>query len=163
MSTPPDLDALLTDYRRETTTLRMGVQLPGPHAAPETILDCLLDVRKRLDRVEALLGYTMQLRAEAHRTHTAVRIVADDAWDEAAVRLRSMGVRDEFSSAKERTAATNLEVISERRVERKAAEAARSCDEAVDYIRLRHRGLADVRMDLLSAIRSQQFETTLDR
>lgn len=154
---------ILDEYSNESIALRMAAKLPGAHATTETLLDCLLDIRQRLDRVEELYGNALRLRVEAHRQHTACRIVADDAWDAAAVGQRQSAVRDEYSSAKERTAATNLEVLDLRRAERKAEQLVRVCDAAVELIRLRHRGLADVRQDVLQIIRARQFESTLDR
>lgn len=158
-----ELGAVLESYTAETVQLRMDAHLPGAHATTQTLLDALLDVRQRLDRVEELLGNVLRLRATCTRKHTAVRIQVDDAWDDAAVRQRASSVRDEYSSAKERTAATNLEVLDLRRLERTADSDARLCDEAVEFIRLRHRGLADVRQDVLAIIKARQFESTLDR
>lgn len=154
---------VLDEYNNESVGLRMGAKLPGAHATTETLLDCLLDVRQRLDRVEELLGNALRLRTESHRQHTACRIVADDAWDQVAVQQRQSSVRDEYSSAKERTAATNLEVLDLRRAERKAEQLTRICDAAVEFLRLRYRGLADVRQDVLQIIKARQFESSLDR
>lgn len=154
---------LLDEYSREAVQLRMGAELPRHDSAPSDVLHCLLDVRQRLDRVEELLATSLRLRGVATRQLTACRIIADDAWDEAAVAARQSGVRDEYSSAKERTAVANLEVIDLRRAERKADEIARVCTETVEFLRLRYNGLAGVRQDLLAWLRSVQFESTLDR
>lgn len=141
----------------------MEITLAGAHAAGDELLECLLDVRTRLDRLEELLGNALRLRGEVHRRHTAVRVQVDDAWDEAAVRQRASTVRDEYSSAKERTAATNLEVLDLRRAERAADADARACDEAVEQIRLRYRGLSELRQDIHTIVKARQFESTLDR
>lgn len=158
-----ELSGLLDDYRAEVIELRMGAVLPGAYASTQDLLDSLLDVRQRVDRVEEILGNVLRLRATAALKHTAIRIQVDDAWDEAAVRQRASSVRDEYSSAKERTAATNLEVLDLRRIERVADGVTRRCDEAVEFIRLRYRGLTDVRQDLLTIIKARQFESSLDR
>lgn len=158
-----DLSTLLDDATGEVVKLRMGVALPGAHATTEALLDVLLDVRQCLDRVEEILGNTLRLRAFTSRKHTVCRIAVEDAWNEAAVRQRASSVRDEYSSAKERAAATDLDVLDLRRVERAAYGSFRLCDEAVEFIRLRHRGLADVRQDILAIIKARQFESTLDR
>lgn len=157
------LGDLLDNYRTEVIELRMGAVLPGAYASTQDLLDSLLDVRQRVDRVEEIFGNVLRLRASSARKHAAVRIQVDDAWDEAAVRQRSSSVRDEYSSAKERTAATNLEVLDLRRLERTADGDTRRCDEAVEFVRLRYRGLTDVRQDLLTIIKARQFESSLDR
>lgn len=158
-----EIRRVLDEYTLEAVALRVGAKLPGAHATTETLLDSLLDVRQRLDRVEELLGNALRIRTEAHRQHTACRVVADDAWDQAAVSQRQSAVRDEYSSAKERTAYSNLEVLDLRRAERSAEQLVRVCDSAVEGIRLRHRGLADVRQDVLAIIKARQFESSLDR
>jgi hypothetical protein len=158
-----DLTGILASLTDEAIRLRMEVTLPGPHAPGDELLACLLDVRVRLDRLEEILGNTLRLRSGAVRRTTALRIQLDDAWDEAAVRQRQSTVRDEYSSAKERAAATNLEVLDLRRAERTADADARSCDEAVEQIRLRYRGLSDLRQDIHTIVKARQFESTLDR
>lgn len=147
----------------ESLTLRMGAQLPAAGAPAGQLLAALLDVRSRLDRLEELLITTLGARGLAARRHTAVRSEVDDAWDQAAVRNRSAGVRDEYSSAKERAAVTNLEVLDLRRIERSADNQLRRCDETVEAVRLRLRGLQELRQDLLAVIRINQFESTLER
>jgi hypothetical protein len=141
----------------------MGAQLPVSATASQELLACLLDVRQRLDRMEELLASALQLRSLSAKQHTAARIIADDAWDQAATVARQSAVRDEYSSAKERTAATNLEVLDLRRAERRTDQLARDCVDAVTFLRLRYDGLAGIRQELLALIRARQFETTLDR
>jgi hypothetical protein len=147
----------------ECVHLRSAAQLPRVDASSGELLEALLDVRRRLDRVEELLATALQLRSVASRNHTLRNIQVDDRWDEVAVRLRQSAVRDEYSSAKERAAAANLEVINERRTERVARLSLALCDDAVDRIRLRMRGLQDLRQDLLALVRMLQWETTIDR
>lgn len=158
-----ELSPALAQLVAEAAQLRLAATLPGAHASGDELLGSLLDVRAKLDRMEELLGNVLRVRAHALARHTVARIRADDAWDEAAVKQRSAAVRDEYSSAKERAAATNLEVLDLRRTERAADADARACDEAVEQIRLRYRGLADVRQDIHTIVRARQFESTLDR
>lgn len=159
----PTLRDTLSRHVDESVRLRMGAQLPRPDASTGELLDALHDVRSRLDRVEELLATVLVLRGMATRTATALRIQVDDSWDAVAVRLRTSAARDEYSSAKERAAAVNVEIIDLRRLERKADGDARLCDEAVESIRLRLRGLQDVRQDILSVVKIRQFESSLER
>jgi len=158
-----DLRQILDKSVDECVRLRMAAQLPGVDASSKELLDCLLDVRARMDRVEELLATGLQLRGLAARKHTVLRIQVDDAWDEVAVRQRQHAVRDEYSSARERAAVANLEVLDLRRLERGAELHTRLCDEAVESIKLRLRGLGDVRQDVMAIIRTRQWESTLDR
>lgn len=153
----------LRNFRDEVETLRAGCVLPGPHTSPQDVLNCLLDVRQRLDRTEELYRLTLMLRNAVHRSWTTHRHAVEDAWDTAATESRKGAVRDEYSSAKERQAMTNLAVLDLRRSERELGDAARVADEHVETIRLMHRGLADIRQDVLAILRAQQFESTLDR
>lgn len=160
-----DIRELLSGYAGEALDLRFAGGLPGPQSAPKQILDALLDVRRRLDRVEALLGRAVRIRARCARASAAAKAAADDAWDRAAQRGRSAPVArgDEFSSARERHADANLAVLDERRAAREAAGLADHADEAVEVLRLAHRGLADLRQDVMAILRALQFESHLDR
>lgn len=158
-----ELRSVLSRHNDECIRLRMGAVLPRPDASTGELLDALLDVRRRLDRMEELLVTVLQLRGLAARTHTALRIQADDAWDEVAVRQRQAAVRDEYSSAKERAAAANLDVLDLRRAERAGERTLRLCDEAVESIRTRYRGASDVRQDILAVVRIRQFESAMER
>jgi hypothetical protein len=158
-----DLPSALSRLVDDAVRLRMGAQLPRLDAAPRELSESLLAIRAGLDRMEELLSAALQLRGLAARKHTVLNIQVGDAWDEVAVRQRQSAARDEYSSAKERAAVTNLEVLDLRRLERTADSHQRLCDEAVEQIRLRFRGLADVRQDLLAMVRLLQFESTLDR
>lgn len=163
MTDNDDLYADLDGAVAEALELRMGARLPASDASTGQLLDALLDVRRCLDRVEALLVSTLTLRNWVARQHTAVRNEVDDAWDKAAVDGRNAGIRDEYSSARERAAAANLAVADLRRVERIADRKLKRCEEATEFIRLRLRGLQEVRQDLLAIMKIRQFESALER
>lgn len=157
------IDVILDDILDEVVRLRMEITLPSVEASGTTLLESLLDTRRRLDRIEELYANTLRIRAHLAAVHTAVRIETEDAWDTAAVNHRQHGLRDEYSSAKERTAAANLHVLDLRRVERTADKRLRAADAAVEFVRARLRGCEGVRQDLLAILRNRQFESTLDR
>lgn len=165
MTEQPDLVTMLEAQRREAVKLRFEVTpLPITATVPQ-VLASLLDVRQRLDRVEELLGQAVRVRAAVHRQRALDQAAADDDWDTAVTAARAAPVTrgDEYSSARERAAAANLSTMSARRTARRSVELAQRCDEAVDLIRLSHRGLGDIRQDHLAILRALQFETTLDR
>lgn len=160
-----DVQAALNGYLQQALALRFDGEPPSLHATPKELLDALLDTRHRLDRAEAILGRAIRLRARAHRASAAATAVADDAWDWAVQRARSAPVTrgGEYSSARERHADANLAVLDVRRAARAATDLVSSCDEATDVIRLAHRGLADLRYELLTVLRTLQFESHLER
>lgn len=160
-----NIQGALVKMQTEALDLRFGGALPDSSAGNKQIVDTLLDVRRRVDRVEEVYGKAIRLRAEARRQHTAVKAVVEDAWDRSAVAARraSVGRGDEYATARERHAMANLDVLELRRDERSAGQVVDVCDEAVEMLRLTYRGLVDLRQDFLAILRSIQFETTLDR
>lgn len=160
-----DLRTAIEGYVREALDLRFAGELPKPGLDGALLTGLLLDVRQRLDRVEELLARALRIRGHARRQADHVSAVAEDALDGAIVRARTApAIRgDEYSSAKERLAHANLQVLDERRAARAAAELAHHCDEAVDLLRLTQRGLESTRHDHLALLRALQFESTMDR
>lgn len=160
-----DVRAALSAYAAEVLVLRFDGELPGPEAGPGDLLSTLLDVRRRLDRIEELHARAIRIKGQVHRKAAFATAVADDAWDTAAQSRRTAPVirGDEYSSARERTAEANLATVNERVAARKASALATDCDVFVDVIRLAHRGLDGTRHDLLAMLRTLQFETVLER
>jgi len=161
-----DLADRLNTHLTEAILLRGELPpMPGTQAAPHEVHEHLLDVRRRLDRVEHLLALGLRVRAMAHRGVARSTADAEEAWDDAILRVRSAPVRrgDEYSSARERAAEANLATIEARRAVRAAQDAASHCDEAVDVLRTLHRGLDSVRQDTLAVLRLMQFESHLER
>jgi hypothetical protein len=164
--TTSTLSGVLDDMMAEARTLRSGLEaMPGTAAAPHEMHDYLLDVRRRLDRIEQLVAIITRIRGNARRFCATAAAHAEEAWDEAITRIRSAPVRrgDEFSSARERAAEANLATITERRAAQDAADAAAWCDETYDHLRLLYRGLDGVRHDTLQLLRLLQFESHLER
>ncbi len=156
----------LDDMMAEARLLRSGLpDMPGVQAAPHEVHEYLLDVRRRLDRIEQLVAVAVRIRATARRFAQRKNDSAESAWDEAIVRIRNAPVRrgDEFSSARERAAEANLATIALRRTARDGAEALSHAEEAHEHLKLLHRGLDGVRHDTLTVLRSVQFESHLER
>ncbi len=161
----PDLVDTLHGYLAEASLLRGESLVPNSGAAPIELQDHLLDVRRRLDRVEHLLATVVRLTARAERAATALKHEAADDWDEAALKTLSAPVRrgDEYTSAKERAAQANLATITAQRRAREATEAVSHCKEAETVLRLTHNGLNDTRHDTLALLRLLTFESHLER
>lgn len=164
-----DIRTTVEGYIAEALELRVGVEVPAPGSDPKHILESLLAARQRLDRVEELLHRALRIRHRIQRSLTVVRAQHDDARDAALTDARQQRGgpvtrdTDQYSSAQERAAAANLATLELRRFLRQTEEVASYCDEAVDLLRLAHRGLEGVRMDHMTIVRSTQFESTLDR
>ncbi len=163
--TQTDIPTTLGGYVREALALRLAPDLPGVAATSVEVLAGLQHVRRCLDRVEELLGMTLRVRARAQRAAVVAQATADDAWDNAIGRVRSAPVKagGEFTSARERHAEANLVILDLRHAARHAVELAHHCDEAVEIIRLAHRGLDGVRQDHLAILRALAFESHLER
>lgn len=159
-----ELNATMFDYFTEAKQLRDGLPaMPDTHAAPYEVHDYLLDVRRRLDRVEHLLGAAARVRSAARGFATRAGYEADDEWDAAIVKINNRPVVREFSSARERAAEANLATLDARRRARESAAYLAIADDAVESLRLIHRGLDGVRHDTLTILRLVQFESHLER
>lgn len=163
MSVETETDQRVAKLVDEATVLRGSIVLVDPQAPMASIMDALMDVRQRLDRVENLLTESLRIRLVGRIILDHTRAEADDAWDVATVKARNAAARDEFSSAKERAARSNLEVLELRRSERRQVDSVARYDSAVETIKIKMRGLADIRQDILTIIKGKQFESTLDR
>ncbi len=161
----PDLPTVLGSYVTEALQLRLGVDTSRSGVAPALTLEHLQDVRRRLDRVEELLTRGIRVRARAQRAAAAAQAAVDDAWDAAIRKVRAAPVQagGEYSSARERHAEANLAVLDLRHAARRAHETAHHCEEAVEVIRVAHRGLDGVRGDALAVLRTLAFESHLER
>jgi hypothetical protein len=159
-----DIRALLDGHVVEAVELRFSGDIPGPQSAPKQILDALYEVRRRLDRVEFLLSQAIRVRGKLRESNDAATAEVDDAWDSSIHTTRSAAVvRDDYTSAKERYAEANLATLDLRRTQRAAAAVLAHADTSVDLLRLSLRGLGDLRQELLTVLRTLQFESHLER
>jgi len=157
--------AELAGWVQEALKLRMTADLPVVNTSPATALVFLGDVRARLDRVEELLGKAIRHRATARRAQATAQAQADDAFDTAITRHRAAPVQSggDFLSARERTAAANLAVLDLLHQVRAIDRLVSTADEAVEVLRLTHRGLDGLRQDSQVVLRTLAFESTLER
>lgn len=160
-----ELRNALTTMVAEALDLRFGGKIPAAGASLAEIEDALLDIRRRLDRIEELLGRAIRAKARAARAAALATHTADDAWDKAIHGQRTAPVMrgGEYSSAKERHAEANLATMTERIAARNAADLVAVCDEAAEVLRLAWRGMDGARQDLLALMRSTAFESHLER
>lgn len=159
---PTDGMLLLLD---EALQLRHGVQVEGAVGDQHQILDTLMAVRVRVDRVEELLNRAMITRGVIARASSHAKASTAEAWDRAVIKQRKgpVSLDSDYLGARERYAMANLETLELRREEQKLGESQSLADQIVEQIRITYRGLTDLRQDLLTMLRAAQFETTLDR
>lgn len=158
----------LRAWLEEALELRgsLGLAAYDDLVAPFQITEQLSNVRMRLDRIEELLIKSVRARAALKR---AVRISQDelqDAWDTHVTNqspVKRAVLTQEYVTGKEKFAEANLATLELRRAERKSQELLSFAEETLEVIRTVHKGLNDIRQDLLSQVRAIQVESQLER
>lgn len=160
-----DVRAVCEGIIEEALELRFGVKLPVHPAAPAAVLEVLLEVRARLDRVDELLAKSLRMAGAIQDSQALATAQHDEAWDREVTASRNAPVRqgDEYSSARERHAAANLAVLELRRKQRATEDVVRICERTVSLVRLVNRGLEGVRQDLRVWLDGLRYESHLDR
>lgn len=165
MVTKEELEKRLDALKHEVKDLRGRAEMPPATAPPQEVLDTLLVVRGCLDRIEGILSELVQLRSYFQRNLQAEKDAADEAWDtsNAQARRAAAGRAPDYLGAKERYADANLETLEHRRQVRRAEDLFSLADNAVEVVRISHRGLDGTRQDLVTWLRTLQFESSLER
>jgi hypothetical protein len=130
------------------------------------VLDSLINVRKRLDRVHELMAQSTRLKSRAIRSKFAAKYDAEDAWDHSLEKQRTASVRrnsNDFEGPRERYSKANLDSFDEQRAKRKAEATASRVEEADEVIRQCHWGLDTLRQDHITILRTLGFESSLER
>ena len=136
---------------------------PGGTPDPRAVINALVAVRARLDRLETIQAALMRAKGRTARAAKAARYTADD-WNEASVNARKpQARRSEYTGAKEHYADNSLASFTEQRAARQAERLADYAAECLDVVRLVHRGLDSYRSDLNTIARTLSFESHLER
>lgn len=163
MTTEPtsydNVRGIVNQHVTEALGLRYQSSPLEPGMAPQAVLNSLIAVRQRLDRVDEIYTTMIRLRGSAQRAADRSKAVADEAWDAAAAEYRA----GEFEGPRERYARHNLRTIAQQRASRQAKEIYELCREGFDVVQACQRGLDGVRQDHLTYLRSLQFESHLER
>jgi hypothetical protein len=135
-----------------------AAQQPGEADGPTEVRKRLVDIRRRLDRLEQITADLGRIRARADAMTRNAQDAYDDAYAESARNARPA----EFSSARERDAvhvahALN-ELIALRWAQRRLAEVA----EAYEYAKTLHRGLDGARRDEATLLSAMTVENRLE-
>lgn len=153
-------DSRIVDMVAEVYELRFGVT-PFDRTTPEGYVNLLVDVRRRIDRIEEILILLTTLRGQALRGFTILNAEYDFAWDKSAQAINRAG-NMERCGPRERYAENNLAAFEEARARREADLRYKELDAAVDAVRIAHRGLDGVRSDVTVALRAQSLQTSLE-
>lgn len=159
---------VLKGWLTEALKLRgeLGLASYDDLEAPFQITEQLANVRGRLDRIEELLINAIRAKAQITRAHRSVKDELQLAWDthvsdQSPTRRRVL--TQEYVTGKEKFAEANLATLEQQRAERKILELLSFAEETLEVIRVIHRGLNDIRQDLLSQVRAIQVESQLER
>lgn len=151
----------------EALSLRFeGVGLPPVSAAPQEILESLLGVRKRMDRVEEILSTVIRVRSSVHRKAKALSNQAQDAWDQKVVALSRTSGRSldgSFEGPRERYATAGQATLEQQMDAREAERLGSVVDEAHAVVNQSRWGLDSLRQDHLAMLRVSSLEMSVDR
>lgn len=134
--------------------------------SPFQIVEQLTYVRRTLDRLEELLVKAIRAKAQLARGHRIKKDQLQQAWDthvsdQSPTRRRVL--TQEYVTGKEKFAEANLATLELQRTERKSLELLSFAEETLEVIKVIHRGLNDIRQDLLAQVRAIQVESQLER
>jgi hypothetical protein len=161
MDEPPlsALEEKLAEWIGEALELRhSGEDPPSIGSDPQDVLDSLLRVRKRLDRVEGILAAVERAKGRVARSLAVANFSSQVAWDEALKNVRQR----EYQGSKERYAEANLASLVERRNAHQMEVLFESARTAAVVVRDAHRGLNGVREDHLAILRAMNIGTRLE-
>lgn len=131
--------------------------------SPTDVLDLLLRVRQRSDRVDQLLANVTMAKSRAKRAHEEATFAAEIAKAEATKEYANSGRRREFASAKETDSEATLQSLEQLRTAHRAARLVSVTSEAYDVVNQIHWQLESIRKDLRATLHALQFESSLER
>ncbi len=156
------LKQALDSWTSEALQLRFAGPALKPGYGPSDVLDSLLELRQRLDRVEELVFKAVQLRGRVKLSTDVAVATAQDAMDRVVQAARDRG--EQYVTAAEKVAEANLATRDQRLDAREAIALSGRCDDAVEMLRLVYKGLEANRQDHLAILRTlQAFESGQDR
>lgn len=151
----------------EARQLRAPSDLPSLESGPGVVWEHLVAIRTRLDRIEELLSRTIRVRTKVRAQAKTAAAEVEDAWAAQVGRSPSRkqasfgGPGDQ--APRERYADADLAVLEQRRAQRQVQGLADQVEDAVEVIRMTHRGLDSMRMDLHTMMRSFSVGSSLER
>ena len=165
VSDAADVEGSIAPYIQEVLRLRSEASIPSATAIPQAVLDSLLEVRAKADRVEQISIQVLRIHYMAVRRTAFVRAQVDDAWAQAIVDLKKAGARsgDQYEGPRERYAQADLATLTLKRELRKAEQLLSHADEASDVIKTALRGLNEVIQDHRIWLRTIQVQSYIEK
>lgn len=168
MSAADEARDRIRGWLQEAVDLRgnLGMDAYDDLSNPYQVVEQLSRVRATLDRIEELLVLATRAKASLTRAHRTTKDEQQLAWDQHVTSqsaLKRPVLTQEYVTGKEKFAEANLATLELQRAERKSLEVLSFAEEALDVIRIIHRGLEGIRQDLLAQIRAIQVESQLER
>lgn len=148
MSVHEKLKAELTEYVEKTIALRFEVEIPNYQADVVEVHSAVITVGEVLSEIESYLSRAIRAKAASDRKVTTQKMVFQEKWDRAIVKVNSRPTLSEYATGKEKAAEANLATLNEARNLRHEEDVQSFAVEAVDVIRLHYYGLDKVRQDL---------------
>lgn len=158
----------LREAVRQVRKLRDVGPLPAVEHGPAAVLGMLQLVRERLDEVETVLSQVSAFRTGARALSREADALVDDTWAEKVGQGSTPRARVSFNAGfdeapRERYAKADVAVLGERRKARRRARVLEAANDAVEQVRLAHRGLDGVRTDLYMLLRAMGIEGRFER
>lgn len=138
------------------------VSVPDVAASPGELVEHLVSLRGRLDRVAEIQAAALIQRSVAELRWRRAQVLAAEAWDREASKAQVVK-RQEFEGAKERYSRFNLAVLEERKRERELRDEYDIWCAAYESIRTFYFRLDGSRMDIHIRLRTLAWELSLER
>lgn len=129
----------------------------------QAVMQELVRVRSRSDRVDGLLAKATQAKGRARRAQEHAAFIASQAYDEAQVSNSNRRLPNSFTTREEKNADAALDSLEERRAAHQAERLVSITSESYDVINQIHWQLNAIRTDLRAQIHAIQFENSLER
>lgn len=159
-----ELQSYLDKAVADATKYRSGKTELGADASYPEVLDALVDLRRRYDRVEEIYRNVLQIKCRTVLLRNQLQAEVSDEWNAAVVRVRQNSTKagDEYMGPRERYAEADLMTLETKLKSRRADALAESAATALECVKTILRGLDGTRQDHLTWLRTLNFATSLE-
>lgn len=140
------LEERASELVKEATEIRRSLPVGSPDDDPRTLHEQMLKARAAMDRVGAVLGDMVMLRARARVDKQKAEADFEDAWNEAAT--KGSAFKQSEPAAQERYAHYTLEALDQKAVLRTAERTKELLEAAYEVVRVAYWGCEAARRDL---------------
>lgn len=150
---------------KEALKLRFEADVLHAGAGQEEILQELIAVRQRLNRLEGIFDEVLLTRADLYSRYNEAQVISRDAWEAQVTKTRksTSAWGNDYSTGREREAEINLTILTQRRTEASSEKIAIYADERFKLIRNSYYGLDGYRKEILARLQSFRSETAWEQ